>query len=454
MDRYIEKIKEHFASSAARPLCYVHSFGCQQNVSDGEKVIGLLQSAGYEVTEDISSAELIIYNTCAVRENAEQRVYGLIGELKHLKESNPRLVIGICGCMAQEKKNVDKIRSTYKQVDLVFGTHALAELPKLLYSVLNERKFVSDINEYDDAFAQISPYRTSSFKANVPIMYGCNNFCSYCIVPYVRGRERSRRPEDILEEIRRLADGGYREIMLLGQNVNSYGKNLDEPISFSELLRRINDIDGDFKVRFMSPHPKDVTKELIDTIIGCEKLCKHIHLPLQSGSNAILEKMNRHYTAEKYLETVEYARSIIPDFSISTDIIVGFPNETEEDFKATLDIVRKVGYDNIFSFIYSRRSGTKAAEIADFTLDEDKSRRMTELLALQREISTQRYKRFIGRTLSVLFDDECKKNGMLSGKSDEFIIVESEAGRENIGLRKNVKITQAFNWALKGDIIN
>lgn len=455
MTDYKYKVKEILASRDTPPLCYLHSFGCQQNVSDGEKILGLLMEIGYGMTSDISSADLIIYNTCAVRENAELKIYGLIGNLKHLKEQNPNLIIGICGCMAQQEQVVEKIKKTYKQVDLIFGTFALKELPKLLYNVLTEKKTAVDITEYNAVIPEdIKAVRSGNFKAGVPVMYGCNNFCSYCIVPYVRGRERSREPEAILNEVKELAAAGYKEIMLLGQNVNSYGKTLDNPINFSELLRMINDIEGDFKIRFMSPHPKDATKEFIDTIVECDKICKHLHLPLQSGSDYILEAMNRRYTVEKYMEIVSYARSRIPDFSFSTDIIVGFPNETYEDFKGTLDVMRKVKYDNIFSFIYSKRTGTKAALIDDKTSDEDKSKWMRELLEVQREISSEFFKRFEGRTLEVLFDAESKNNGWYNGKSDEFIIVEAKSDENVIGQRKKVKITKAFNWALQGEIIN
>ena len=455
MADYKDKVKRMLASREAPPLCYLHSFGCQQNVSDGEKILGLLTDMGYGMTSDISSADLIIYNTCAVRENAELKVYGLIGNLKHLKEQKPDLIIGICGCMAQQEQVVEKIKKTYKQVDLIFGTFALNELPRMLHDVLYERKNAVDITEYNAVIPEnIKAVRSSSFKAGVPVMYGCNNFCSYCIVPYVRGRERSREPKAILDEIQELVNAGYKEIMLLGQNVNSYGKTLENPVSFSDLLRMINEIDGDFKIRFMSPHPKDATKEFIDTIVECDKVCKHLHLPLQSGSNRILEAMNRRYTVEKYMEIVDYARSRIPDFSFSTDIIVGFPNETYEDFKATIDVMRKVKYDNIFSFIYSKRTGTKAALIEDKTTDEDKSKWMRELLEVQREISTDYFKRFEGRVLDVLFDAESKNIGWYSGKSDEFIIVESKSDEDIIGQRKKVKITKAFNWALQGEIIN
>ena len=452
---YKAKVREMLTQSDSTYLCCLRSFGCQQNVSDGEKILGLLCEMGYGITEDVSSADLILYNTCAVRENAELKIYGLLGDLKHLKESRPELIIGVCGCMAQQEQVVEKIRRTYKQVDLIFGTFAVNEFPRLLYEALTERGLKVDITEYEGGIAEdIRPVRSCGFKAGVPIMYGCNNFCSYCIVPYVRGRERSRSPEAVLDEIKTLVGNGCKEIMLLGQNVNSYGKSFDPPIGFSELLRRINALDGDFRVRFMSPHPKDADMELIDTIIECDKICKHMHLPLQSGSDRILTEMNRRYTAEKYMETVSYARSRIPDFSFSTDIIVGFPNETREDFEDTLKILREVKYDNIFSFIYSKRTETKAALIEDKVSDKEKSERMRELLELQREISSEHFKRFEGRTLDVLFESGTKNEGWYAGKSDEFIIVEAKADSSVIGQMKKVRITKAFNWALQGEIID
>ncbi len=453
MTDHKEFVRELLSRRDRPSRCFLHSFGCQQNVSDGERILGLLCEMGYTVTEDITEADLIIYNTCAVREGAELKVFSLVGNLKNLKKKNPELIIGLCGCMAQQEKNVEKIRKSYPYVDIVFGTFALNELPRLLGTVLTERKTAVDINEYPAGFPEgIRPVRKNGVSASVPVMYGCNNFCSYCIVPYVRGRERSRRPEDIIGEVKELVGSGCKEIMLLGQNVNSYGNTFDERVSFSELLRRINGIGGDFRIRFMSSHPKDATRELIDTIAGCEKICKHLHLPLQSGSDRILEAMNRKYTAEKYMEIIEYARSLIPDFSFSTDIIVGFPNETEEDFQETLNIVRRVRYDNIFSFIYSKRTGTKAAAMEDQTPEEDKKRRLQELLRVQREISSEGFRRFIGRTLTVLFDSE-EKDGTYSGKSDEFIIVKAEADASVIGKMKRVRITEAYNWALKGEII-
>ncbi len=449
---YVSLVREIFEKRDTPPLCCVHSYGCQQNVNDGERLTGQLCEMGCGVTADMEEADIIILNTCAVRENAELKVYGNIGELKHLKERRPDMVIGICGCMAQEAATAEKIKRSYRHVDMVFGTFATKELPRLMYEVLTERRFVCDTTERENECPEGMPsVRTDKYKAGVSVMYGCNNFCSYCIVPYVRGRERSRRPENIIEEIKQLADSGCREIMLLGQNVNSYGRGLEENINFPELLRRIDMIDGDFRVRFMSPHPKDATNELFDVMAESRKLCRSIHLPLQSGSNRILKEMNRKYTAEQYMDIVGYARKKLPDLSITTDIIVGFPNETYEDFQCTLDIMRRVKYDNIFSFIYSKRTGTKAAEIIDHTSEEDKGRWFRELLALQREISEENYKRFLGRTFDVLFDS-VYKNDFISGKSDEFIITLVKGDPSLIGTMHKVKVTKVHNWAVEGEI--
>ncbi len=455
MTSYKDKVAGILSKRETPPLFYIRSFGCQQNVSDGEKTAGLLYSMGCGVSPDIASADIIIYNTCAVRESAELKIYGMIGELKHLKEKNPELIIGICGCMAQEEKTVKKILSVYKQVDLIFGTFALEELPRLLYEVLANRKTVSATDEYGMKINEGIPVlRTEKFKASVPVMYGCDNFCSYCIVPYVRGRERSRRPSDILNEVRTLAESGCREIMLLGQNVNSYGKGLDEKINFSGLLRLINETEGDFRIRFMSSHPKDADFELIDTIIECGKVCKHLHLPVQSGSSRILKEMNRGYTAEKYKEIIDYARMRMHGFSFSTDIIVGFPNETGEDFRETLDMLDYVRFDNIFSFIYSKRTGTKAALLTDNTLPENKSERMRILLEKQKRINEENYKRFKGRILDVLFDGKSKTPGYISGKSDEFIIAEALCEDLSvIGSQKKVRVTETMNWAVRGEIV-
>ena len=448
----IEEIKEIYGQ--AEHKAYVRSFGCQLNVSDGEKIKGVLSGMGFAFTEDEREADLIILNTCAVRESAEDRVFGIVGSMKKLKEEKPSLIIGIAGCMTAQDHIAEKIKRSYPQVDFVLGTSAINGLPALLRDCLHGRKFGADIAEYDDFSAAVPQIRESSYKASVPIMFGCNNFCTYCIVPYVRGRERSRRPEDIIAEVKSLAASGYKEIMLLGQNVNSYGNDLGGEMSFPQLLRELNKIEGDFIIRFMSSHPKDASRDLIDTIFECDKVAKHLHLPVQSGSSDVLRRMNRRYTAEKYLETVDYIYSRDPEFSLTTDLIVGFPDETDEDFRATLDIIRRVKYDNIYSFIYSKRSGTKAAEMPDAVSDETKSRRMRELLEVQREISTEHYKRFIGRRMRVLADDVSKKRkGYMTGKSSEFIIVEFEGDESMIGKFVEVEITDAMNWAVVGKIV-
>ncbi|MBQ1463170.1 MAG: tRNA (N6-isopentenyl adenosine(37)-C2)-methylthiotransferase MiaB [Ruminococcus sp.] len=435
-------------------LACVRSFGCQLNVSDGEKIKGLLKKMGYGFTDDEKAADLIILNTCAVRESAEDRVFGIVGSYKKLKEEKPSLILGIAGCMTAQSHIAEKIKKSYPQVDLVVGTSALSSLPSLILECLSGSRFAQDISEYDDFSEAAEQVRESTFKASVPIMFGCNNFCTYCIVPYVRGRERSRQAQDIIAEVEGLVKQGYKEIMLLGQNVNSYGKDIPGGMSFPELLRAINDIPGDFIIRFMSSHPKDASKELIDTIFVCNKVAKHLHLPVQSGSSDVLARMNRRYTVDKYLETVEYIRSRDPEFSLTTDLIVGFPNETEEEFQQTLDLVQKVKYDNIYSFIYSKRSGTKAAEMPDAIDEAEKGQRMRRLLEVQREVSSEFYKRFIGRTMRVLVDGVSKKReGYVSGKSSEFIIVEFPGDSSLIGQFADVKITGAMNWAVTGEQI-
>ncbi|EWM54614.1 tRNA (N6-isopentenyl adenosine(37)-C2)-methylthiotransferase MiaB [Ruminococcus flavefaciens] len=432
---------------------YVRSFGCQLNVSDGEKIKGLLMKMGYSFTEDEHEADLIILNTCAVRESAEDRVFGIVGSMKKFKELKPSLIIGIAGCMTAQSHIAEKIKRSYPQVDIVLGTSAISALPELLLKALQGAKFSADISEYDDFSEAAEQVRESSFKASVPIMFGCNNFCTYCIVPHVRGRERSRRPEDIISEVSRLVHSGYKEIMLLGQNVNSYGRDLEGCISFPQLLRELDAIEGDFWIRFMSSHPKDASKELIDAIFECGKVAKHLHLPVQSGSSDVLRRMNRHYDIEKYLSIVRDIYSRDPDFSLTTDLIVGFPDESGEDFGRTLDLIREVRYDNIYSFIYSKRSGTPAAVMADSISDEEKGRRMRELLEVQREVSTEHYKRFVGRTMRVLADDVSKKRqGWLTGKSSEFIIVEFEGDSSLIGQFVDVEITGSMNWAVTGKL--
>ncbi len=452
MNTYIEEIRKYTSADAKK--AYVRSFGCQLNISDGEKIKGLLKNAGYSFTEDENEADLIILNTCAVRENAEDRVFGIVGSMKKLKEQKPSLIIGISGCMTAQEHIAERIKKSYPQVDIVVGTSALNSLPKLLADCIRGQKFGMDIAEYADFSQAVEQVRESTFRASVPIMFGCNNFCTYCIVPYVRGRERSRKQEDIIAEVRELVQNGYKEIMLLGQNVNSYGNDFGETEAFPKLLRELDKIEGDFIIRFMSSHPKDATRELIAAIFDCKKVAKHLHLPLQSGSSNVLERMNRRYTAEKYLEIVDYIREKDENFSLTTDIIVGFPNESDEEFEATIDMMKRVKYDNIYSFIYSRRTGTKAAEMEDLTPEDVKGQRMRRLLEVQREISTEHYKRFIGKKMRVLADDVSKKKkGCISGKSEEFIIVEFEGDESLIGQFVEVEITDAMNWAVFGKLI-
>jgi tRNA-2-methylthio-N6-dimethylallyladenosine synthase len=430
---------------------YIRTLGCRQNFADSERILSALSD--FTPTDDINAADLIVLNTCAVRESAEEKAFGLIGELSHIKKRNPDVIIAVGGCMAQLTENAERIRRSYKQVDIVFGTKSLSTLPTMIEEVIKTQRFQIDTGEYEDNSVGISP-RENSFLVDVPIMYGCDNFCSYCIVPYVRGRERSRPPSLILSDIKAAVSGGAKEIMLLGQNVNSYGKGLSEQINFAELLRRVNDISGEFRVRFMSPHPYYMTEDVIEAIADCEKICKSVHLPLQSGSNRILSEMNRRYTRERYLEIADFAREKIPGLSISTDIIVGFPNETEEDFCDTLDVVKRVRFSNIFTFVYSKRHGTKAALMEDETPYTVKQERMKRLLTLQREISTALFSEYIGKTLKVLFEEQSKETGFYEGKSDEFIIVKAPSEINLIGEIKNVEITKAHNWALEGIIKN
>lgn len=439
-----------------QPLALVHTYGCQQNVSDGEKIKGMLALMGYGFCENAEDAELIIYNTCAVRENAEDRVFGNVGQLKQKKRQNPNLLIALCGCMTQQEHIVEKIKKSYPYVDLIFGTHVLKELPRMLYEALTQKKRVVNISQENEEIPEGLPViRSEKYQAYLPIMYGCNNFCTYCIVPYVRGRERSRSSAEIKKEFTELLRQGYRDITLLGQNVNSYGKGLEEEINFSSLLRLLNGIEGEFRLRFMTSHPRDASFELIDTIAECEKVCPHFHLPVQSGSDRILKEMNRHYTREDYLRLIDYAKMKIPEISFTSDIIVGFPGETEEDFQQTLSLIKEVEYDSLFSFIYSKRVGTRAAEMPDETSPEEKSDRFQRLLALQREIGSKKLSAYVGRVCRVLVDSRDKyEMGYLSGRTENFIIVNfpfTDGAEKKIGQFVNIKITKALNWALIGE---
>ena len=455
MEQEIQTVRERLAASDEQPLAMVQSFGCQLNMTDGEKLKWLLLSMGYGLTEEPEQADLILLNTCAVREHAEDRVFGHLGQLKPYKQKKPGLIIGLCGCMTAEEPVREKLKASYPYVNLVVGTGALERLPAMLLEILGGKKHSVDATVQSAPSEELSQVRSCSFKASVPIMYGCNNFCTYCIVPYVRGRERSRDPKIIEQQVREMVSQGCKEIFLLGQNVNSYGKDLPDGIRFPELLRRLDAIEGEYWIRFMSSHPKDATPELIDVICGSRHVEKHLHLPVQSGSDSILHAMNRCYTVKKYLETVRYARSRVPDFALTTDIIVGFPNETDEEFSATLGLLEQVGYDNVYSFIYSPRSGTKAAQIADHTPAQVKTARMQQLLAQQRETSTKLYRRFLGRTMQVLFEGVSRKGEpWLTGKSTEGVIVEAKGDPSRIGTFADVHIEETKNWAVLGTILD
>ena len=455
MEQEIQTVRERLAASDEQPLAMVQSFGCQLNMTDGEKLKWLLLSMGYGLTEEPEQADLILLNTCAVREHAEDRVFGHLGQLKPYKQKKPGLIIGLCGCMTAEEPVREKLKASYPYVNLVVGTGALERLPAMLLEILEGKKHSVDATVQSAPSEELSQVRSCSFKASVPIMYGCNNFCTYCIVPYVRGRERSRNPKIIEQQVRELVSQGCKEIFLLGQNVNSYGKDLPDGIRFPELLRRLDAIEGEYWIRFMSSHPKDATPELIDVICDSRHVEKHLHLPVQSGSDSILHAMNRCYTVKKYLETVRYARSRVPDFALTTDIIVGFPNETDEEFSATLGLLEQVGYDNVYSFIYSPRSGTKAAQIADHTPAQVKTARMQQLLAQQRETSTRLYRRFLGRTMQVLFEGVSRKGEpWLTGKSTEGVIVEAKGDPSRIGTFADVHIEETKNWAVLGTILD
>lgn len=442
------------AENGRKKKFYSLAMGCQMNAHDSEKLEGMLDEMGFDRTDEETEADFIIYNTCCVRENAEQKVYGKLGWLKHYKETkNPDAVIALCGCMMQQETVLQTLRQKYRHVDIVFGTFNLYKLPELVATRMESGETVYDIwQEQREVVEDLPAIRHFPYKASVNIMFGCNNFCSYCIVPYVRGRERSRTPEDILAEVRRLAADGVKEVMLLGQNVNSYGKNLETPVSFAELLRMVNEVEGIERIRFMTSHPKDLSDELIQAMADCDKVCKYLHLPVQSGSDEILRRMNRHYTKESYMELVRKARAAMPDITLSTDIIVGFPGETEEDFQDTLELVKKVGYMQLFTFIYSKRTGTKAAEMPDPTPRAEKTDRMTRLLKVQDEIAMDLVRQQVGQTVRVLVEGYGRSDGTLSGRLDNNLTVEFAADPALMGSYAQVHLTGARATVLLGEL--
>jgi len=458
MHIYSELVRRHNEEkqlqTGRQPVCHLHTYGCQQNVSDTEKLRGMLAQMGYTFAGQPGEADLILYNTCAVRENAEERVFGNVGALKLQKRRNPDLIIGLCGCMTQQEHIAQRIRTSYPYVDLVFGTHAIHRLPELLARKLSGTRRVFDVAASDGEIVEGLPVRRDGgIKAWVPIMYGCDNFCTYCVVPFVRGRERSRDPALIHAEVEELVRGGYKEITLLGQNVNSYGKTLEEPRSFARLLRDLNGIAGEFRIRFMTSHPKDCTRELIDAIADCGKIANHIHLPVQSGSDRVLAAMNRGYTAGQYRELIAYARERIPGVTFTSDIIVGFPGETYEDFKQTLELVEQMRYQSLFTFVYSKRKGTKAAAMEDLVPREEKMRWFQELLDTQSAIGRLQYEELVGSVARVLAEGPGRSGeGFLTGRTDTGVIVEFPAPAERVGSYVRVRVAKAMQWAVLGEL--
>lgn len=452
---FYDKVRQHYIDIKldSPPLACIRTFGCQQNVADSERIKGMLARMGFGFTEEVEDADFILFNTCAVREHACDRVFGNVGALKHIKRRKPHVIISVCGCMVQQPHAAEKLKESYPFVGLVFGTHVIHRFPELLWQTLNRRKQLSVIPQEDGVIAEGIPVvRDGSFKAWLPIMYGCNNFCTYCIVPHVRGRERSRDPKIILREAEMLVNEGYKEITLLGQNVNSYGKGESHGIDFAELLRRVNAIPGDFTIRFMTSHPKDATPALFDTIAECKKVSRHFHLPFQSGNDRVLKAMNRCYTREQYLDLVHYARQVIPDISFTSDVIVGFPGETREEFEDTLKLVKEVGFTSLFTFIYSPRKGTPAAEMEDPISAETKSAWFQELSVLQEEVSAERLAKLVGTEQRALL--ESVGDGFIEARLASNSVVRVQADPSLIGHYATIRIDDARSWIMNGTVLS
>lgn len=454
---YIAKARQYVQEKSrkkGRPLAFcVNTFGCQMNARDSEKLIGILEQIGY-VKKETEDADFVIYNTCTVRENANNKVYGRLGYLHSQKKKNPDMMIGLCGCMMQEPEVVEKIRTSYRFVDLVFGTHNIYKFAELIVAAFESKGMIVDIWKDTDKIVEDLPVeRKYTFKSGVNIMFGCNNFCSYCIVPYVRGRERSRDPKDIIREIERLVADGVVEVMLLGQNVNSYGKNLEHPMTFAQLLEEVEKIDGLERIRFMTSHPKDLSDELIEVLGKSKKICKHLHLPLQSGSSRILKEMNRHYTKEQYLELVKKIRAAVPDIALTTDIIVGFPGETEEDFLETMEVVKEVQYDSAFTFIYSKRTGTPAATKEDQVSPEVVKDRFDRLLHVVQEIGSQKAGALQGTVQKVLIEEiNAQDEHLVTGRLSNNSVVHVPGGADLIGKIVNVSLDECKGFYYLGTL--
>ena len=448
--RLCAEIRDYWTTQGVTPTAYVETYGCQQNEADSEQLRGMLEAAGYGLTDSAEGADAVIFNTCAIREHAEQRVFGNVGALVHTKRRHPRQKIFLCGCMMGQPAVVERVKNSYPYVDAVFSTHHLWEFPSLLLRVLTGKKRVFSVEDSAGSIAEGIPVvRTNTLKAWVSIMYGCNNFCSYCIVPYVRGRERSRRPQDVLDECRALIAQGYKEITLLGQNVNSYGRDLDCGMDFADLLAAVAELDGEFRLRFMTSHPKDASRKLFDTIAKYDKICKQFHLPFQSGNDRVLHAMNRRYTAAQYLELVDYGRSLMPELVLTSDVIVGFPGETEAEFEDTLKLIERVRYDALFTFIFSPRAGTPAASMDDPTPRAEKNQRFDRLCALQNRISEEKHRAYVGKTLRVLVDG--RDGDKLTARTDGGRLVRLDGGDELIGQFLNVTVTDSTTWSLVGE---
>ncbi len=449
---YMERVRELLAAAGKTLYCYVETYGCQQNEADSEIIRGMAVEMGYALCDSADKADFIVLNTCAVRENAENRVFGNLGALSHLKRNKPDLIIALCGCMAAEEHVQEKVKKSFPHVALVVSSNALWQLPSLLYSVLlTGRRAFSETDAAGVIAEGLPKLRDRGVKGWLPIMYGCNNFCTYCIVPYVRGRERSRKKEDILADARAMLEEGYKDITLLGQNVNSYGKDETGKARFPELLREVAALPGDFRVRFMTSHPKDAGEELFSAMAESPKVAKHLHLPFQAGSDAVLKRMNRGYTAEHYLSLVRKARSLMPNLVLTSDVIVGFPGETEEDFQKTLDLIQEVRYDALFTFLYSPRKGTPAAKMEDVVPEEVKKERFARLLEIQNRISAEIHQSYVGKTVQVLVDGHAEgKEGYLSARTDGGRLVVFPGGDELIGRWVGVEVTDNTTWSLAG----
>lgn len=460
-DKYIEQMhrlnEDYFNKTGKRKFVFSQTYGCQMNENDSEKLHAMLEGMGYDMTEEVAKADLVIYNTCAVRENAELKVYGNLGHLKTQKEKNPDLKIVICGCMMQQPHIVEEIKKKYRHVDLIFGTHNLYKFPELLVESLDRNKTLVDVWDVDGEVVEgLRSSRKFELKAFVNIMYGCNNFCTYCIVPYTRGRERSRTPEDIIDEIKELVAKGTKEVTLLGQNVDSYGKTLDEKVTFAELLRMVNEIEGLERIRFMTSHPKDISDEVIYAIRDCDKVCEFLHLPIQIGSTRLLKKMNRHYTKEYYLDIVEKAKKEIPNIAFSTDLMIGFPGENDEDIDDTIDVIEKVRYDSAFTFIYSKRKGTPAAEMEDQIPEDVVQKRFQRVLDSVNKVCAEINHSYKGRVVEVLVEGKSKNNDeVLSGRTRQNKMINFTGGDKSlIGKLVNVEIKEARTFSLNGVLVD